>query len=103
MERSFPYRAPRVRAGRVCSVARRSWRRSPAETYRLHHNIKASEYRVIGKPESKLSPQANAAGEWAGCGGKAGGAGSAGMARRVVLRAGGFARGNRAVRVKIAQ
>lgn len=45
--------------------------RSPDETYRLHHNIKASEYRVIGKPESKLSPQANAAGEQAGCGGRA--------------------------------
>ena len=45
--------------------------RSPDETYRLHHNIKASEYQVIGKPESKLSPQANAAGEQAGCGGRA--------------------------------
>ena len=45
--------------------------RSPDETYRLHHNIKASEYRVIGKPESKLSPQANTAGEQVGCGGRA--------------------------------
>lgn len=57
--------------------------RSPYETYRLHHNIKASEYRVIGKPESKLSPQANAAGEQAvGAGGRASGTGFAGMARR---------------------
>lgn len=57
--------------------------RSPYETYRLHHNIKAPEYRVIGKPESKLSPQANAAGEQAvGAGGWASGTGLAGMARR---------------------
>lgn len=41
-------------------------RRSPDETNRLHHNIKASEHPVIGKPESKLSPRANTAGERAG-------------------------------------
>lgn len=64
--------------------------RSPYETYRLHHNIKAPEYRVIGKPESKLSPQANAASEQAvGGGGRASGTGFAGMARRGLLP-GGF-------------
>ena len=50
-----------VRAG-SCGL-RAALHRSPDETYRLHHNIKASEHRVIGKPESKLSPQANTAGE----------------------------------------
>ena len=61
LRRSGCVQASVVRAG-SCGL-RSALRRSPYETYRLHHNIKASEYRVIGKPESKLSPQANAASE----------------------------------------
>jgi len=84
---------------------RRSWRRSPAETYRLHHNIKGSEYRVIGKPESKLSPQANAAGEQRVSGWRQGvmtgnAAGEQAGRRAVPWR---LARRIRAVRVKITE
>lgn len=73
LRRSGCVQASVVRAG-SCGL-RSALCRSPAETYRLHHNIKASECRVIDNPESKLSPQANTAGELrAGGGGKAGGA-----------------------------
>ena len=69
LRRSGCVQASVVRAG-SCGL-RSALCRSPAETYRLHHNIKASECRVIDNPESKLSPQANTAGEQAGCGGRA--------------------------------